>query len=131
MKIRIKNKRSTGVAFAMSDIAFLLLIFLVITASINESGEVVLPSFAYVQEDQSPVNVNVALEKEGRILVEGNEIALLALSDVIRSKYPGDQVVVRLYADEACRFEQVDSVLSHLKDGDFLKILLAAEESNQ
>ena len=127
MKIKIK-KRNFGVTmFAMPDIAFLLLIFLILTVSVDEYGNINLPDFKFLQETDYPetVVVNVAADGSRGIAGEYMPSALFSSSlDGIRQN-----TVVHLVADKECSYSDVDTVLELLKNKGLTEIVLIMDEN--
>jgi len=105
MRIAVQRKRiSTTALISLTDIIFLLLIFLLISSSfITQSGiKVDLPTATTAQKEFTE-NIKVVLTRSGQLFLSGsgNPLEPEELSEQLRAmliEYP-DQVVV-IYADE-------------------------------
>jgi len=127
MKIKILQRQRGFHLFAMSDIAFLLLIFLVITVSLEEDGSITLPFFEYTQETGFSKTIPVIIDQEGSVRVEGILIPFDRLESYLVNIAQKSNVVIRLFADKNAKYENVDRVLSILQDTSFFEVVLIAE----
>ena len=125
MKIRITKKRSRVIMFAMPDIAFLLLIFLILTVAIDEYGEIELPFFSFTQETDFPETVSIIVNRSGMIDVHGRQVETGALFSAL-SEIPLN-TVIHIYADQETEYVVVDTVLNALKEVGLRDVVLIAE----
>lgn len=126
MKIRVKKKSSGVTMFAMPDIAFLLLIFLILTVSTDETGNINLPSFKYLQETDFPETIVVNLSENGNIGIAGEYISEGQFISALE-QFP-KQTIIHLTADKECAYKDVDWVLDLLQQNELLDVLLIMEE---
>jgi biopolymer transport protein ExbD len=111
--------------FAMPDIAFLLLIFLILTVTVAENEEIEIPTFQFIQETDFPDTVAVRVNKDGAVEIEGQEFSAGELVDRLRRVEEGN--VVHLIADGDAEYLAVDAVLGALKEAGLVDVILIAE----
>ena len=128
MKIKLYSRKRNLSPVAMADIAFLLLIFLILTTNVNNNGNIKLPLFKYSQKVSYPKKIVVAVKENGSIMVDNKPSGLQSLSSFLDSLPDKKNTIVRLIADRNTDYSNVDKVLSLLKDKDVLKIVLVTEE---
>ncbi|NOY07451.1 MAG: hypothetical protein GXP33_01225 [Spirochaetes bacterium] len=128
MKIKLYYRKRNFSPVAMADIAFLLLIFLILTTNVNNNGNIKLPFFKYSQKVSYPEKIVVAVKENGSIMVDNKPSGLQSLSSFLDSLPDKKNTIVRLIADRSTDYSNVDKVLSLLKDKDVLKIVLVTEE---
>ena len=126
MKIRVKKKSFGVTMFAMPDIAFLLLIFLILTVSTDESGNISLPGFKYLQDTDFPDTLVLNISPEGKYGIAGEYIGLQQLESAL-NRIP-KETVIHLTADKQCRYKDVDKMLELLQKKGLLDIVLIMEE---
>lgn len=126
MKIRIKKKSFGVTMFAMPDIAFLLLIFLILTVSTDESGNISLPNFKYLQDTNFPDTLVLNVSSDGNVGIAGEYIGLQQVGSVLNSL--PKRTVIHLTADRECRYKDVDKMLELLQQKGLLDIVLIMEE---
>ena len=129
MKINIKKKKSRVTMFAMPDIAFLLLIFLILTVSADEYGNINLPAFKYLQETDYPETMVVNISKEGKRGISGDYFN----SDVFVTKLNqiNKNVIIHLVADEQCLYSDIDNTLDLLQNTGLTEIVLIMDDNTQ
>ncbi|MBI9103047.1 MAG: biopolymer transporter ExbD [Spirochaetales bacterium] len=126
MKLKIRKKSFGVTLFAMPDIAFLLLIFLILTTSVDEQGDIKLPEFRFLQGTDFPEIVVISLSRDGEFLLSGNPVQKDELP-LYLSKIP-DNKVINILADRNVRYSEVDDVLALLQDNGLLDVVLIMEE---
>jgi len=106
LKIRRSAKATSDITIAsMSDIAFLLIIFFLVTSVfiIKEGMHLVMPD-----RDREPVTVSsadvitITMTADSRIIADGKKIGKDALAELIRSsheKYPETYVLLKISGD--------------------------------
>jgi len=127
MKIRVKKKTFGVTMFAMPDIAFLLLIFLILTVSTDESGNINLPNFKYLQETDFPDTLVLNVSSKGDYGISGDYMSYEQLM-VTLDNIP-QQTVIHLTADRDCRYKDIDELLELLQQKELLDVVLIVEES--
>ena len=117
---------------SMLDVIFLLLCFFV-TVSVFSQWEneisIQLPSAESAKEpDRLPGEIVINLSKEGKVTVNGRELALGDLKTRlarISKFYPGQPVIIR--ADRATAYEKLVGVIDTCREADVWTFSLATE----
>ena len=117
---------------SMLDVIFLLLCFFV-TVSVFSQWEneisIQLPSAESAKEpDRLPGEIVINLSKEGKVTVNGRELALGDLKSRlarISKFYPGQPVIIR--ADRATSYEKLVGVIDTCREADVWNFSLATE----
>ena len=129
MKIRIRKKNYGVTMFAMPDIAFLLLIFLILTVSVDEYGDINLPNFKFLQETDYPEIVVVNISAEGLLGIGGeymnNNLFKSSLDQIPQN------TIIHLIADKNCSYSDVDEVLGLLQREELSDVVLIMDENPQ
>jgi biopolymer transport protein ExbD len=129
MKIERKTYRCEVPTMAMGDIAFNLLIFFVILAKAQDDSHVEwVPAKAADLKSVSAAKASVAIDKEGKIFLNGQETGTVGLSDKIEALL-GDApagkrtVVLKAHHEtQAILFEPVIEAISEA-GGDLVHVL--------
>jgi len=124
MSIQVKKRRSFFAPIAMSDIAFLLLIFLVVTASFKEDADISPPDFAYARKISTPETETLTLLDDRTVLVSG---VTIPLSGFLRALEGDASTVYEVVADGSLDYAVVDELLSALKSSGRRQIVLRTE----
>lgn len=119
MKIREKKKRLPILPInAMSDIAFLLLIFIMLISLINYRQEIKIdyPESTYQEVTQTDNNLEIWIDKEGITYYKGKIIGEKSIENIIVdaiTKKPSTRV--HIIADKGTKYKDVDRVINILK----------------
>jgi biopolymer transport protein ExbD len=102
----------------MSDIAFLLLIFIMLISLINYRREIKIdyPEAEYSEVTQSENNLEIWINRAGYLFVKGERVERKALEQIIAGNIvenPG--VRIHVLADRDTPYKHVDAVLEILK----------------
>lgn len=139
MKIKTKKKREAIIpAASMSDIAFLLIIFFMVSTvfNVDVGVNVVLPSAKQYVSIKDKQNIHVTIPnqktpgenaKPGQVLVEGEPCEIENLKNKIlhfRAENPNIYYVV-LKADETVPFRMLNEVMMEIKKTKITKLKLA------
>ena len=111
MKIKRKKRNITIAIFSMSDIAFLLLIFIMLVSLINYRKEVKIEyaEAQYAERTQTDKNLEVWLDKNGGIYVNGDSSDENELAVLIAVISPDTRV--HIIADRNTPYEQINNIL--------------------
>ena len=126
MKLNTRSKRYSVTIFAMPDIAFLLLIFLIITASVDEYGNIELPHFKFLQEMESQKSVVLNISKTGDYGLRGEYYDKIEFIRLI-SEITSDSKIY-LVADKDCPYRHVDQLLNILQEANLFDAVLVMDE---
>jgi len=114
MNLRRKKKAFSIPLNSMSDVAFLLLIFIMIVALINYRKEVKIeyPEAKTALRTSAEKNLEVWVDKEGDIYLDGDPADYSALERKISELYvSAPDTRVHIIADRNTRYEKINSVL--------------------
>ncbi len=139
MKIKTKKKREAIIpAASMSDIAFLLIIFFMVSTvfNVDVGVNVVLPAASESESiiDKQNIHVTIPNQKNpgenaaiGQVLVEGEAVEIENLKNKIlhfRAENP-DIYYVILKVDETVPFQMLNRVMMEIKRTKITKLKLA------
>jgi biopolymer transport protein ExbD len=102
----------------MSDVAFLLLIFIMLVALINYRKEVKIeyPEANTALRTSEEKNLEVWIDKEGEIYLDGDESDLLAFEQKIAELYrSAPDARVHIIADRNVPYEKINTALEVLQ----------------
>ena len=119
----MKLKRAGSKGFyiplnSMSDVAFLLLIFIMLVALINYRKEVKIdyPEANTALRTTAEKNLEVWVDKEGGIYLDGDDADLLAFEQTIAELYrSAPDTRVHIIADRDTPYEKINAVLEILQ----------------
>ena len=118
MKLRRKRKSFSIPLNSMSDVAFLLLIFIMIVALINYRKEVKIeyPEAKTVLRTSAEKNLEIWIDSEGGIYLDGDGADLLALERKIAELYiTAPDTRVHIIADRNTPYEKINNALEILQ----------------
>jgi len=115
---RGKNKNFYIPLNSMSDVAFLLLIFIMLVALINYRKEVKIeyPNAKTALRTSEEKNLEVWIDREGGVYLDGDDSDLLVLERKIAELYRGaPDTRVHIIADRNTPYEKINAVLEVLQ----------------
>ncbi|RLD13105.1 biopolymer transporter ExbD [candidate division KSB1 bacterium] len=129
---RKKDKDVEIPSSSLPDIVFLLLIFFLVTTSIDtEKGlDLVLPPPGNVELKIPKKNLaNMLVNAQGQVLLDGKEINIRDVARIIKQKIAeNDKLVISLKTDADTDYQTYITVLDQLKKAGAKKISLAEPE---
>ena len=129
---RKKDKEVEIPNASLPDIVFLLLIFFLVTTSIDtEKGlDLVLPPPGNVEIKIPKKNLaNMLVNAQGQVLLDGKEINMRDIARIIKQKIAeNDKLVISLKTDADTDYQIYVTVLDQLKKAGAKKISLAEPE---
>jgi len=135
MKIKRKKRYNPYIPVcSMSDIAFLLLIFIMLLSLINNRKEIKIdyPEAENPEVTQKDKNFEIYIDKDGFLFYSGKMVDFDSLEILLVeaiNKNPDTRVHV--IADKNCKYKNVDSVLNILKLLQHRLVSLVAREIKQ
>jgi biopolymer transport protein ExbD len=121
-----RTKKDTYIPTAsMGDIAFLLLIFFMVTTIFRkESGlPVELPRAEAGEEVNRELVTNVYINRSGQISIDDRLVQIKHVSEVIRPKISGNpQLIVAFKTDTYTNYEVVSDVMEQLKEVNAVRV---------
>ncbi len=116
---------------AMGDIAFLLLVFFLVTSALDQSRklEIEIPYAKNTMKIPQEEIFNIFIDKEGKIYFKGVEkdiveIQFLYLKHVSIFKKP----IIQLVADKDLPFEKVNEIIEALRKNLEIKVAFSCKE---
>ena len=132
MKRHAQEEMGTPVA-SLIDVVFLLIIFFVVTASvekdiIDQSIELAQAKYAKPAEQKNPLTVTINIDKDGNINIARQPMNLRTLRQILIGTYKdvGGQVPILIRCDADTRYHHVARVQDVVGEAGFYKIKLAA-----
>lgn len=129
-KTKIKNIIPVS---SMSDIAFLLLIFLMLSSILNmKKGPTVnLPEAGTIQRPAEQQKYEISIDKNGNYYFEDsylteNEITSIFSGNILL--YP--DLYVQISADELCKYDMVDKLIKALQAAECYRLLFVCNKIN-
>jgi len=119
---------------SLSDIVFLLLIFFLVTTSIDtEKGlDLVLPPIDSEEIKINPKNItNLLINASGQALLDGEVIEIREISRIIREKIlENELLIVSVKTDKETQYDVYVHVLDQLKKAEAKRISLAEPDED-
>jgi biopolymer transport protein ExbD len=133
MLIGKRREKSTEIPTAsLSDIVFLLLVFFLVTTSIDtEKGlDLVLPPPGDTEINIPKRNLtNILVNAEGQVLMDNEIVEIAEISRIVKDKIINNPLmVISLKTDKETQYRDYIRVLDQLKKAEAKKISLAEPE---
>ena len=116
---------------SMADIAFLLLIFFLVTTTIDmDKGlGMVLPAEGEEMEINKKNILNCLINSTGNVLLGGEAVDIKNLAKALRQKIAqNDKLVISVKAHNASRYEDYVRVIDQLKQANATRISIAESD---
>ncbi|HEX9654259.1 MAG TPA: biopolymer transporter ExbD [bacterium] len=126
-----KNRMVEIPSASLADIAFLLLIFFLVTTTIDVDRGIGLTLPAKGQETQVRTKniTNLLINAEGQVLVDNEIIAINDINRVIREKLEqNENLIVSVKTDRETKYEVFVQALDQLKMANASRISIAEPE---
>lgn len=131
MKIETKNKRIVTTALiSMTDVVFLLIIFLLVSSSfINHGGlKINLPKATTTKTD-FPRTIEVVLTQDETLLLDSKPIAWESIVPVLKDRIVAQpELIISLSADENVPLKSAVKALDLLRQCGTDKVMLATQK---
>ena len=131
MKKKRRFKRGEIPTASMADIAFLLLIFFLVTTTIDmDKGlGIILPAEGEEIEIKKDNILNCLINSSGNVLLGGEPIKTKDISKEIRRKIAGnDKLIISVKAHEKTKYSDYIAVIDQLKMANAKRISIAEIE---
>ncbi|GHV51310.1 biopolymer transporter ExbD [Spirochaetia bacterium] len=119
MNIKRRGRKNFSIPLnSMSDVAFLLLIFIMLVSLINYRKEVKIsyPEAEMAQRTSAEKNLEVWIDKSGRVYLDGTSADLRTVENVLADTYRNaPDTRLHIIADRDTPFENIQGVLSILQ----------------
>lgn len=131
MKLTKEKVQATIPTASMADIAFLLLIFFMVTTTFRaETGlNVVIPQVEAAEKMPASNLTHIWISKDGMVSIDDALVATDRISDLMaRKRQINPEIIVSVKCDEATGYKLVEEVLNEFVDASVLRIHLAARK---
>lgn len=119
MEIKRDTNKAPGIPISsMSDISFLLLIFIMVLTLINYRREIKIeyPEASYYEVVHEEKNLEIWIDEEGAVFYKGEVISLTELEKVIVDSIvekPG--IRIHILADKRTKYKNIDGIMNILR----------------
>lgn len=129
MKLRLsKQKISTTMLISMTDVIFLLIIFLLIVSNFSsQSGLPIRLPGSKSAARHSLQNIHISFLGEDQLYYNGELVDFPTLSQLLTADFTDPEQVVRFSAQEDTPLQKVISVMDIIRGAGFEKIFVATE----
>lgn len=114
------SRRKINIPVAsMSDIAFLLLIFLMVTSltSSQKSVKITLPQIVKADKINVKKRIHVYVAKDGRYFINEKHVSVEELSEKLQTQTAFNKnAVIFLYGDAETEYGQIDAVIKTIQE---------------
>ncbi len=132
----MRNRTDTGVETPIAsliDVVFLLIIFFVVTASIekdivDESIRLAQAKYVPASDRQDPRTVTINLRRSGAVNIGLTPLSLTQLTQILRAtrETSGDSVPIVIRSDADTLFNEVDAVMQAVGRAGLYRVRIAA-----
>ena len=131
----MKNKRKVVADINITPftdvVLVLLIIFMITTPMLSQNSlKINLPKAQSVQSDQENKNIEICIDKDGLIYLDGTQLHSSYLEEAVKNtlqKYPERAVVIK--GDKDIKYDLVIQVMDKAKSAGATKFALALEKS--
>ncbi len=129
MKIQLSKKKiSTTLLISMTDVIFLLIIFLLISSNfVSQTGLPIRLPGSVSSVRQTHQVIHILYQGTDSVLFNGATVRLENLSDQLRAAFVSSEQVVRLSADKDTSLQTLISLMDSIRGVGFEKIFVATE----
>jgi biopolymer transport protein ExbD len=127
-----KKKISSTVLISMTDVVFLLIIFLLIASNFSSQNglPVKLPG-SKTASRHSLQNISITYFSDDRVYYNNEAISFEQLDERLRKDYQSPDQVVRLSAEENLPLQKLINLMDTIRSSGFEKIFVATEVEGQ
>jgi len=133
MKLTTSSKKiSTTVLISMTDVVFLLIIFLLLSSNFaSQTGlPIKLPSSTSSQRQAHQV-LHVIYENDQSIILLDKRYTLMNLEGALKEKFVSKDQVVRLSAEKQTELQKVITLMDVIRNAGYERIFVATERPEQ
>lgn len=131
MKVRIRFPRRRFPAFTgAADVAFLVLIFLVLLSSAGQEDGIELPDYRHPRQIGSENSLSILVDSQARIFVDGALFSRSDLREYVLEIPDADSIVAIIGGDRRTEFSEIDWILQLLRSSGVRRILLQTGEDD-
>jgi len=132
MVVEKKKERSSEIpTSSLADIAFLLLVFFLVTTTIDVDKGIglVLPPKGEAKEVSKKNITNLLINEEGSVMIDEQITDIRNIKNIIRDKIAQNpNIIVSVKTDQRTKYQYYIQVLDQLKQANAKKISIAEPE---
>ena len=132
MVVEKKKERSSEIpTSSLADIAFLLIVFFLVTTTIDVDKGIglVLPPKGEAKEVSKKNITNLLINEEGSVMIDEQVTDIRNIKNIIRDKIAQNpNIIVSVKTDERTKYQYYIQVLDQLKQANAKKISIAEPE---
>ena len=132
MIVEKKKTRTTEIpTSSLADIAFLLLIFFLVTTTIDVDKGIglALPPKGETKEVHKKNITNLLIDASGRVMIDEDIIEIPMIKNIIKQKLAErPQMIISVKTDRATKYDVYVDVLDQLKQANATRISIAEPE---
>jgi len=131
MKLSKEKVQATIPTASMADIAFLLLIFFMVTTTFRaETGlQVIIPQVEAAEKMPARNLTHIWIAKNGLVSIDDALVSTERISEIMaRKRQINPDIIVSVKCDKATSYKLVEDVLNEFVDASVLRIHLAARK---
>jgi biopolymer transport protein ExbD len=131
MKLVREKVQATIPTASMADIAFLLLIFFMVTTTFRaETGlKIIIPQVEAAEKMPASNLAHIWIAKNGLVSIDDALVAIDRISEIMaRKRQVNPEIIVSVKCDKATSYKLVEEVLNEFVDASVLRVHLAAKK---
>lgn len=132
MKLSVSKKKiSSTILISMTDVIFLLLVFLLIASNFaSQTGLPIKLPGSTTSVRQSHQTIQLTYFNDGRLYLNEEPISMTDLPVVLKSKYSDPEQVVRVSAEHNLQIDKLIGLMDVIRSSGFERIFVATTEGN-
>lgn len=129
MKLKSTRKSiSSTMLISMTDVVFLLIIFLLIVSNFNsQSGLTVKLPISSTSSRHTLQNIEINIYKNGKIYYNDTPMSIKELADALSSSFTDENSIVRISAEADIALQRVIDIMDVVKASGYDRIFVATE----
>jgi len=134
MRLPLMKSKPYIPVVAMGDIAFLLLVFFLVTSAIDQTRklEIEIPQAKNIIKIPQEEVFNIFIDREGKIFYKGKERSIFELQFLyLKHISMFRKTIVQVVADKDLAFENVNEVVEALRKNSKVNIAFACREDKE
>ncbi len=129
--MKLKSTRrsiSSTMLISMTDVVFLLIIFLLIVSNFNsQSGLTVKLPISSTSSRHTLQNIEINIYKNGKIYYNDTPMSIKELADALSSSFTDENSIVRISAEADIALQRVIDIMDVVKASGYDRIFVATE----
>lgn len=130
MKLQVSKKKiSSTILISMTDVIFLLLVFLLIASNFaSQTGLPISLPGSKTSVRQSHQTISITYYKDNRLYLNEKAINISEISSALRGKYIDSEQVVRISAEHDMPIDKLIGLMDIVRSSGFERIFVATTE---